>query len=133
MVKTRIKPKYRSEVTQVRDFSRTIETTLTISRSSKLKQLDVNEVRNILVNIQSSLGPDAKIMIRGMNAQRFFTFKSFADDELQITDFEDYYKNKVEDTEKFEKFSFIQVTSLISKPKVKAKPKDKKVKKNLKI
>ena len=68
-----------------------------------------------------------------MNAQRFFTFKGFNDDELQIDDFEDYYENKVKDTEKFEKFSFIQVTSLINKPKVKketkpkVKPKKKKI------
>jgi hypothetical protein len=127
MASTKNQTKYISRVTQVRDFPGTIERTLTISRSSKSKQLDTDDVHSILTNIQKSLGPDAKIMIRGMNAQRFFTFKSFADDELQLIDFDEYYKNKVHDTEKFEKFSFIQVTSLINKPKTVKK--EKKVKK----
>jgi hypothetical protein len=139
MVNTRSKSKYISRVTHTRDFPGTIETTLQISRSTKskltgeVKQIDVDEVRSILANMQLSLGPDAKIMVRAMNNQHLFTFKGFNCDELNMMDFEKYYKNKVLDTEKFEKFSFIQITSLITKPKLKLKPKVKKVKKNLKI
>jgi hypothetical protein len=128
MVNTRNKSKYNSVVTQVRDFPGTTETTLQISRSSKSKQLDVDEVRTILANMQTSLGSGTKLMVRAMNAQRLFTFKTFANDDLQIEDFEDYYANKVIDTEKFEKFSFIQVTSLVTKPKKVIKKKKANVK-----
>jgi len=136
MVNTRSKSKYNSRVTKVLDFPGTIETTVRITRSTKSKrtnedkEIDVYEVRNMLANIQKSLGPDAKIMVRAMNVQRLFTFKSFKSDELNMMDFEEYYENKVADTEKFEKFSYVEITSLINKPK--PKPKVKKVK-NLKI
>ena len=136
MVNTRSKSKYISRVTKVLDFPGTIETTVRITRSTKSKrtnedkEIDVYEVRNMLANIQKSLGPDAKIMVRAMNVQRLFTFKSFKSDELNMMDFEEYYENKVADTEKFEKFSYVEITSLINKPK--PKPKVKKVK-NLKI
>ena len=141
MVNTRSKSKYISRVTKVLDFPGTIETTVRITRSTKSKrtnedkEIDVYEVRNMLANIQKSLGPDAKIMVRAMNVQRLFTFKSFKSDELNMMDFEEYYENKVADTEKFEKFSYVEITSLINKPKPKPKPKPKvkKVKKNLKI
>ena len=121
------KRKYISEVKQTRIFSGAIETTLQIARKSKHKQIDTDEVHSILTGIQKSLPADAKIMVRAMNAQRFFTFKSFADDELNIEDFESYYENKIIDTDKFEKFSFIQITALVNKPKNKLK--NKKIKK----
>jgi len=140
MVNTRSKSKYISRVTKVLDFPGTIETTVRITRSTKSKrtnedkEIDVYEVRNMLANIQKSLGPDAKIMVRAMNVQRLFTFKSFKSDELNMMDFEEYYENKVADTEKFEKFSYVEITSLINKPKPKPKPKPKVKKvKNLKI
>jgi hypothetical protein len=143
MVQTRSQSsKYISRVTQVKDFPETIETTIRISRSTKskltgkVKQIDVDEVHSILTNMQNSLGPNSKIMVRAMNAQRLFTFKGFKQDELQMMDFEKYYEDKVAETEKFEKFKYLEFTALITKPpntKAKPKPKIKKVKKNLKI
>ena len=66
--------------------------------------MDVDEMHNILTGLQTRLGSDAKIMVRGMNAQRVFTFKGFNDEELNVDDFDEYYKNKVEDEEKFSMF-----------------------------
>jgi hypothetical protein len=106
------KPKYKMRVKQVRDFAGARETTLIISRPNKLKHLDVWEMRNILANMQKSL-PNAQFMVRGMNAQQMFTFKGYNEDELNIEEFQDYYENKVSDPIKFEKFSFIEITSYV--------------------
>ena len=121
MVSTRSTKKYNSEVTQVRDFGKTVETTLRISRFNEKKQIDVDELHGILTNITKSLTPDTKVMIRVMNIQRMFTIKSFADDDLNIDDFDEYYKNSVEDLDKFKKFSSVFITTLATKPKEKVK------------
>ena len=125
------KPKYKMRVKKVRDFAGARETTIKISRPSKLKHLDVWEMRSILANMQKSL-PGAQFMVRGMNAQHMFTFKGYDDEELKIEEFEDYYENKVSDPTKFEKFSFIEITSYV---KLTSNAKSKVTKKgnNLKI
>jgi hypothetical protein len=56
-----------------------------------------------------------KLLVRGMNAQRFFTFKSFDQDELQIEDFNEYYEDNVQDTDKFEKVSSDKFCVLLDK------------------
>jgi hypothetical protein len=106
------KPKYKMRVKQVRDFAGARETTIRISRPNKSKYLDVWEMRNMLANMQKSL-PNAQFMVRGMNAQFIFTFKGYDDEDLNVEEFEDYYENKVSDPIKFEKFSFIEITSYV--------------------
>lgn len=106
------KTKYVQKIIQTRTFSKTTEKTIQITRNNKHKEMDVDEMHNILTGLQTRLGSDAKIMVRGMNAQRFFTFKGFNDEELNVDDFDEYYKNKVEDEEKFAMFSMIQITVL---------------------
>ena len=128
MVSTRSTKKYNSDVTQTRDFGKTIETTLRISRFNEKKQIDVDELHGILTNITKSLTPDTKVMIRVMNIQRMFTIKSFADDDLNIDDFDEYYQNSVADLDKFEKFSSVYITTLATKPT----PIKEKVKRNRK-
>ena len=125
------KPKYKMRVKNVRDFAGARETTIKISRPSKSKHLDVWEMRSILANMQKSL-PGAQFMVRGMNAQHMFTFKGYDDEELKIEEFEDYYENKVSDPTKFEKFSFIEITSYV-KLTPNAKSKVTKKGNNLKI
>ena len=125
------KPKYKMRVKNVRDFAGARETTIKISRPSKSKHLDVWEMRSILANMQKSL-PGAQFMVRGMNAQHMFTFKGYDDEELNIEEFEDYYENKVSDPTKFEKFSFIEITSYV-KLTPNAKSKVTKKGNNLKI
>ena len=118
MVKTRSKAKYDTRIREIKNFSRTIETTVRFTRASG-KDIDVHEVHSLLTNIQKSLGEDAKIMVRAMNINRMFTFKGFDQPELNIEQFEEYYAGKVKFTEKFEKFAYVEITSLINKPKVK--------------
>ena len=127
MVSTKNKTKYTSNVSQVREFAGTRETTLRISRNSNTKQIDANEVHKILTGIQKGSPSDTQFMVRAMNGQRFFTFKTFKSDEMMsIQDFEEYYQNSVKDINKFEKFAFIEITSL---SKITKHDKIKKVKK----
>ena len=115
---------YKSKMTSEREFPGAIERTIQISRANRQKQIDVDEVHTILTSMQSKLGPTTKIMVRGMNAQRMFTFKGFNDEEMNIEDFDEYYINNnsaVKSLDKFEKFSFVQIIALMDKPKVKVK------------
>ena len=128
MASTKNKTKYSSNVTQIREFAGTRETTLKISRNSNTKQIDANEVHKILTGIQKSSQSDTQFMVRAMNGQRFFTFKSFKSDEMMtIQDFEEYYQNSVKDVDKFEKFAFIEITSLAKITKINKIKKVKKI------
>jgi hypothetical protein len=100
--------KYNYKLTEENIFTDVIEKTIQITRSNTKKQIDIWEVRTILANMQSRL-PDSQIIVRGMNAQHLFTFKGYTTD-LNIQDFEEYYLNKVADSEKFERLSFLQLT-----------------------
>ena len=87
-----------------------------ISRSNG-KSIGVDEFENIYANLRSKT--DSKMVIRALNGMRWFTFKGYSDDELNIDSFEEYYKNKVSETGKFKDFSIIQITSLKTRPKIK--------------
>jgi len=52
------------------------------------------------------------LLIRGANNQGIFTFKGFGDDELNFTDFHEYYSNKVKDKSEFDYFYSLEFTVL---------------------
>lgn len=106
------RPKYRSVITDTKQFSNVTETTMQISRTNN-KGINVDEFKKIYAGIRQ--GTDSKLVIRGLNGQRWFTFKGYKDDELNIDDFEEYYENKVSETGKFKNFSIMQITSLKSR------------------
>jgi hypothetical protein len=106
--------KYNSVITEIKNFSNVTETTMQISRTNG-KGIDVDEFENIYAGIRRNT--DSKLVVRALNGQRWYTFKGYSDDELNIDSFEDYYKNKVSETGKFENFSIIQITSLKSNKK----------------
>ena len=110
MASTKKSPKYKTKVTQVRNFPGAKETTVKIYRPSKSLYIDVWEMKNILTNMQK-LRPNAQFMVRAMNNAQMFTFKGYDDEELKIEEFEDYYENKVRDSDKFKKFSHIEITA----------------------
>ena len=108
--------KYKSVITETKNFANVTETTMQISRTDG-KGIDVDEFENFYAGIRRNT--DSKLVVRALNNQRWFTFKGYSDDELNIDSFEDYYKNKVSETGKFENFSIIQITSLKSNKKIK--------------
>lgn len=105
--------KYRSKIIDSRAIGKnSTETTIKFTRFDKTKQLDVDELHELFDSINKKLPPKSKIMVRAMNGQRFFTFKSYDRDSLDVDSFEDYYINSVRETDKFEMFSQIQITIL---------------------
>ena len=110
------KARYKSTITETKNFSNVTETTMQISRSNG-KGIDVNEFEKIYAGIRQ--GTDSKLVVRALNGQRWFTFKGYGDDDLNIDSFENYYQNKVSETGKFENFSIVQITSLKPKAKIK--------------
>jgi len=51
-----------------------------------------------------------KIMVRGLNAIRFFTLKGYDDEDIKIDEVDDYLHGKVSDDSKFGKFFQLDIT-----------------------
>lgn len=97
------------------------QTTIKFTSKNKKNDIDKNEVENIvkaLEDVSKKSNHSVRTVVRGMNLQRLFTLKSL-DGDLLIEEFEEYYKQNptVNDTQKFEKFSEIQITLLVNKKK----------------
>jgi hypothetical protein len=60
-----------------------------------------------------------KIMVRGLNAVQWFSFKNFDDDNLNVEDEEEYFRNRVKDPSdhKFSHFSQIEISVIRNKTK----------------
>ena len=90
-----------------RDVGDGIQTTIQLSNSDK-SNITTEEIGHI-VNQFSTGGK--KIMVRGLNIERWMTVKGMNED-FDPESFIDYYVNKIkeEDVEKFTEFSQIQIT-----------------------
>jgi hypothetical protein len=88
------------------------ENTILFTRKTGAFDIDKDEVEDLLATIQNEAkkkGKEIRTSIRAVNNQRMFTLKALHGD-LNIQDFDDYYKNKVKDVNKFEKFSQVYIT-----------------------
>ena len=90
-----------------RDFGDGIQTTIQLSNKDK-SSITTEEIGQI-VNQFSTGGK--KIMVRGLNIERWMTLKGMNED-FDAESFIDYYVNKVreEDVEKFTEFKQVQIT-----------------------
>ncbi len=80
----------------------------TIRIKAKNKDLiTYDEIRAFLNSLVKKGMNASKISIGGMNADKFYTMKTFDEDELKPWDDDDYYKDRVKDTTKFDKFMFV--------------------------
>jgi len=87
-------------------------TTLKLTLKNGKPDIQVQDLRDIVKGIEDNArGRDKQIqtMVRGLNIQKWNTLKSF-DGELLVSEFEDYYGNKVLAEEKFEAFSQLEIT-----------------------
>lgn len=80
-----------------------------IARKDK-EGIDTALFKQIYNNFARTLGEE-NVMIRALNNTQFFTFKTFDDTVLRFTDFDEYYRNKVRDTDAFEFFYNMEVTT----------------------
>jgi len=47
-----------------------------------------------------------------MNSMQWFTIKILSENDLNLTDYEDYWVNKVKDSSKYEKFYTLSISVL---------------------
>ena len=88
------------------------ENTILFTRKTGAFDIDKDEVEGLLSTIQKEAkkqGKEIRTSIRAMNNNRMFTLKTLSGD-LNIQEFDDYYKNKVKNVNKFEKFSQVYIT-----------------------
>ena len=90
-----------------RDVGDGIQTTIQLSNRDK-SDITTDEIAEI-VNRLSTGG--SKVMIRGLNIERWCTLKGM-NEEFDPESFVDYYVNKIreQDVQKFTEFSQIQIT-----------------------
>ena len=89
-----------------------MQTTIQLSNRNK-SNITTDEIKDIINHMEVG---GTKIMIRGLNIERWMTLKGM-DREFDAEEFENYYINKVAeaDVEKFTEFKQIQIT--VFKPK----------------
>jgi predicted transcriptional regulator len=100
-------PKYNTKLIGTKNIGKAVKKTYQVTKKGNLKS---EHIKDILATISKG-NTDVKIMIRALNADKWNTLKGFST-ELNIEDFEDYYKNKVSDTSKFEYFTQVEVSIL---------------------
>ena len=103
--------KYNKQILENTTFKNSNRTTVQINRNDK-KQMDVSDVQELVNGLESTATKKkekVKILVRALLIDKWITLKGY-DDELDIEDFEEYYRNKVADPSKFEKFIQLQIS-----------------------
>jgi hypothetical protein len=93
-----------------RDFKDATQTTIQLSNKNK-KYMTVDQITKIIDKFKTK---ETKIMVRGLNIQKWSTLKGM-DTEFNHKDFIEYYENKVTDATKFTTFAQIQIVVLRNK------------------
>lgn len=102
--------KYNKQLLEENKFKNSSTKVIQVSLNNK-KQMDVSDVEE-LVNGLETMGrkkkENIKIMVRALLVDKWITLKGY-NDELQLDEFDEYYKNKVSNSSKFEKFAQLQI------------------------
>jgi hypothetical protein len=90
-----------------REFANSVQTTIQLHNKDRSK-ITTDEVKKIVDRFQRG---GAKILVRGVNIERWMTLKGWNED-FDAESFVYYYKNKVEEeaVEKFTEFSQLQIS-----------------------
>jgi len=96
-----------SKVLSVRNFKDSKQTTIQLSNKNK-SNMTSQQVEKIINKFKSN---GSKIMVRGLNIQKWSTLKGFENDYDPMA-IAEYYKNKVDDPSKFTTFNQLQISVL---------------------
>ena len=96
-----------TKVLSVRNFKDSKQTTIQLSNKNK-SNMTPQQVEKIINKFKSN---GSKIMVRGLNIQKWATLKGF-DTEYNPDDIEDYYINKVDNPSNFTTFYQLQISVL---------------------
>lgn len=106
--------KYKTKFIKSRKRPDSVQNVFQITRTDKQATISVQDIRNFVSTMETKAKnkkKNVKIALRALNPEKYHTLKGFSTD-LQIQDFDDYLKNKVKDTSKFEFFSQLEITVL---------------------
>ena len=102
---------YNKQILKTVKIGKVQQTTVQMSRNDK-KMLSMDEIAEISKSIQTQAdkkNEKIKIMIRGLNIDKWYTLKSFHSD-LNADEVDDYLEGLVHDTHKFKYFFQIHLT-----------------------
>lgn len=101
-----------SKVLSKKEFEKSVQTTIQLSNEDK-SFITTDEIGAIIDRFTRG---GAKILVRGLNIERWQTLKGF-DEEFDAESFIDYYKNKVEESavDKFTEFAQVQISVIKKK------------------
>ena len=98
--------------TKQKQSKRFVETELDFKKKNGKFDISSDDVLELIEGIENEARDNnqkIKIMVRGLNIDKWVTLKSYYND-ANIKDDEDYYAGKVADDTKFEKFANIKIT-----------------------
>ena len=101
-----------TKILSKKEFDKSSQTTIQLSNKNK-SNITIEEISQIINRFQKG---GAKILVRGLNIERWATLKGL-NEEFDGESFEDYYRNKVEESavEKFIEFSQVQISVIKKK------------------
>jgi len=101
-----------TKILSKKEFDKSSQTTIQLSNKNK-SNITTDEISQIIDRFQKG---GAKILVRGLNIERWMTLKGL-NEEFDGESFVDYYKNKVEESavEKFTEFSQVQISVIKKK------------------
>jgi len=102
---------YTINLTAIKETDKAYLRTINIHRRDK-RPIEIEEIEHIA---NEYVPDDCKSIIRALNIKSWCTLKSLSEDNINIQSYNDYYKGKVTDPTKFEKF--IQLSICVVQPK----------------
>jgi hypothetical protein len=103
--------RYDMSLTKIKEFQNSQERTINLHRKDN-RPIEIAEITNIC---EKFIPNDAKYMVRALNAKSWVTLKGFSEPDINLMEYQDYYKNKVADPSKFDKFFQLSVTVIQKK------------------
>ena len=103
--------RYTINLTAIKETRNAYLRTINIHRRDK-RPIEIEEIQHIA----NEYVPDnCKSIIRALNIKSWSTLKSLSEDNMNIQSYNDYFKGKVSDPTKFDKF--IQLSITVVQPK----------------
>ena len=103
--------RYTINLTAIKGTRNAYLRTINIHRRDK-RPIEIEEIQNIS---NEYVPENCKSIIRALNIKSWSTLKSLSEDNINIQSYNDYFKGKVSDPSKFDKF--IQLSITVVQPK----------------
>lgn len=97
---------YTINLTDIKETNKAYLRTINIHRTDK-RPIEIEEIEHI----SNEYVPDGcKSIVRALNVKSWSTLKGLSEDNINIQSYENYFKGKVSDPTKFEKFYQLSIT-----------------------